>query len=68
MPALAHIKVPMDPDKRGALLGLHDKPNVAKQLINFMLDMLLLPYGFAIYIFYKFIYRKTKYVKICNWC
>lgn len=45
MPALAHIKVPMDPDKRGALLGLHDKPNVAKQLINFMLDMLLLPYG-----------------------
>ncbi|XP_033222326.1 proteasome adapter and scaffold protein ECM29 [Belonocnema kinseyi] len=45
MPALAHIKVPMDPDKRRAFLGLQDKPNVAKQLINFMLDMLLLPYG-----------------------
>ena len=45
MPALAHIKVPLDPEKRRAFLGLQDKPNVAKQLINFMLDMLLLPYG-----------------------
>ena len=45
MPALGHIKVPLDSDKRASLLGLQDKPYVAKQLINFMLDVLLLPYG-----------------------
>lgn len=45
MPALGHINIPTDPDKRASLLGLHDKPYVAKQLINFMLDILLLPYG-----------------------
>ncbi|KOC60812.1 Proteasome-associated protein ECM29 like protein [Habropoda laboriosa] len=44
MPALGHINVPMDPDKRAALLGLQDKPYVSKQLLNFMLDVLLLPY------------------------
>lgn len=45
MPALGHINIPTDPDKRASLLGLQDKPYVAKQLINFMLDILLLPYG-----------------------
>jgi len=45
MPALGHINIPADPDKRASLLGLQDKPYVAKQLINFMLDILLLPYG-----------------------
>ncbi|KYM93818.1 Proteasome-associated protein ECM29 like protein [Cyphomyrmex costatus] len=45
MPALGHINIPVDPDKRASLLGLQDKPYVAKQLINFMLDILLLPYG-----------------------
>ncbi|XP_015601340.2 proteasome adapter and scaffold protein ECM29 [Cephus cinctus] len=45
MPALGHINIPMDSDKRASLLGLQDKPYVAKQLINFMLDVLLLPYG-----------------------
>ncbi|KZC10743.1 Proteasome-associated protein ECM29 like protein, partial [Dufourea novaeangliae] len=45
MPVLGHIDIPMDPDKRASLLGLQDKPYVAKQLINFMLDVLLLPYG-----------------------
>lgn len=45
MPALAHISIPMDPEKRASLLGLQDEPQVAKQLLNFMLDMLLLPYG-----------------------
>ncbi|XP_076235930.1 proteasome adapter and scaffold protein ECM29 isoform X2 [Calliopsis andreniformis] len=45
MPALSHINIPMDPDKRASLLGLQDKPYVAKQLISFMLDVLLLPYG-----------------------
>ncbi|XP_015114658.1 proteasome adapter and scaffold protein ECM29 [Diachasma alloeum] len=45
MPALGHIQAPMSAEKRAALLGLQDKPYVAKQLIKFMLDMLLLPYG-----------------------
>ncbi|KAL6433433.1 hypothetical protein ACFW04_006522 [Cataglyphis niger] len=45
MPALGHINIPTDLDKRASLLGLQDKPYVAKQLINFMLDVLLLPYG-----------------------
>lgn len=45
MPALGHINIPTDPDKRASLLGLQDKSYVAKQLINFMLDVLLLPYG-----------------------
>uniref|UniRef100_A0ABD2WFD9 TOG domain-containing protein n=1 Tax=Trichogramma kaykai TaxID=54128 RepID=A0ABD2WFD9_9HYME len=45
MPALAHVIIPLDPEKRAALFGLQDEPQVAKQLLNFMLDMLLLPYG-----------------------
>ncbi|KAH0956005.1 hypothetical protein HN011_009526 [Eciton burchellii] len=45
MPALGHINIPTDPEKRASLLGLHDKPYVAKQLLHFMLDVLLLPYG-----------------------
>ncbi|XP_058794814.1 proteasome adapter and scaffold protein ECM29 isoform X2 [Phymastichus coffea] len=45
MPALAHVNIPMDPEKRASLLGLQDEPQTAKQLLNFMLDMLLLPYG-----------------------
>lgn len=45
MPALAHVNIPLDPEKRASLLGLQDEPQVAKQLLNFMLDMLLLPYG-----------------------
>ncbi|XP_076224219.1 proteasome adapter and scaffold protein ECM29 isoform X2 [Nomia melanderi] len=45
MPVLGHINIPTDPDKRTSLLGLQDKPYVAKQLLSFMLDVLLLPYG-----------------------
>jgi len=47
MPALGHINIPTDPEKRASLLGLHDKPYVAKQLLHFMLDVLLLPYGYG---------------------
>jgi len=49
MPALGHINIPTDPEKRASLLGLHDKPYVAKQLLHFMLDVLLLPYGYGRY-------------------
>lgn len=44
MPALAHVNIPMDPEKRTSLFGLQDEPQVTKQLLTFMLDMLLLPY------------------------
>ncbi|XP_043596940.1 proteasome adapter and scaffold protein ECM29 isoform X1 [Bombus pyrosoma] len=45
MPALGHVNIPVDPEKRASFLGLQDKLYVAKQLLNFMLDVLLLPYG-----------------------
>ena len=45
MPALGHVNIPADPDKRTSFLGLQDKPYVSKQLLSFMLDVLLLPYG-----------------------
>nr|XP_033335253.1 proteasome adapter and scaffold protein ECM29 [Megalopta genalis] len=45
MPVLGHINIPIDPDKRASLLGLQDKPYVQKQLLDFMLDTLLLPYA-----------------------
>lgn len=45
MPALGHVNIPVDSDKRAFFLGLYDKPYVSKQLLNFMLDVLLLPYG-----------------------
>lgn len=45
MPALGHINIPMDSEKRNSFLNLQDHPQVTKQLLNFMLDMLLLPYG-----------------------
>ncbi|KAG7212048.1 hypothetical protein KM043_012404 [Ampulex compressa] len=45
MPVLGHINIPTDPEKRASFLGLQDKPYVTKQFLNFMLDVLLLPYG-----------------------
>ncbi|XP_043249578.1 proteasome adapter and scaffold protein ECM29 [Colletes gigas] len=47
MPVLGHFNVPMDPNKQASLLGLQDKPYVAKQLLKFMLDVLLLPYEYV---------------------
>lgn len=45
IPLLGNVKVPADPAKRSTLFGLHEKPQVAKQLLALLLDMLLLPYG-----------------------
>ena len=45
MPALGHVQIPMDAEKRVALIGFPDKAHIAKHLLNFILDMLLLPYG-----------------------
>jgi len=56
MPALGHINIPADPDKRASLLGLQDKPYVAKQLINFMLDVCHMGEIYAIQLHYSFKY------------
>lgn len=45
MPVLGHVTVPADPKKRSVLFGLNERPYVSKLLADFMLDMLLLPYG-----------------------
>lgn len=45
LPLLGAIKIPEDPEKRGTLLGLADKPLTKKQLINLLQDVILLPYG-----------------------
>ncbi|KAK7866865.1 hypothetical protein R5R35_006031 [Gryllus longicercus] len=45
MPVLGHVSVPSDPKKRSALFGLNDRPHISKMLADFMLDLLLLPYG-----------------------
>ncbi|XP_069674508.1 proteasome adapter and scaffold protein ECM29 isoform X2 [Periplaneta americana] len=45
MPVLGHVNVPADPEKRSVLFGLNERPHVCKLLSDFMLDMLLLPYG-----------------------
>lgn len=45
IPLLGHVVAPSDPAKRASMLGLNEKPFVAKNLYGIMLDMLLLPYG-----------------------
>ncbi|KDR13581.1 proteasome-associated protein ECM29 homolog isoform X2 [Zootermopsis nevadensis] len=45
MPVLGHVTVPPDPEKRSVLFGLNERPHIFKLLADFMLDMLLLPYG-----------------------
>lgn len=45
MPVLGHVTIPADPEKRSVLFGLNERPYVSKLLADFMLDMLLLPYG-----------------------
>lgn len=45
IPLLGNVKVPADPEQRSTLFGLHEKPQVARQLLGLLLDMLLLPYG-----------------------
>lgn len=45
VPLLGSVNVPADPEKKSTLFGLHEKPQVAKQLLAILLDMLLLPYG-----------------------
>lgn len=45
IPLLGKVKVPTEPEKKTTLFGLHEKPQIVKQLLAILLDMLLLPYG-----------------------
>lgn len=45
VPVFGHMKFPDTAEKTASLFGLRDKPSVAKLLLDFMLDLLLLPYG-----------------------
>lgn len=45
LPLLRNVKVPTEPEKKATLFGLHEKPQITKQLLALLLDMLLLPYG-----------------------
>ena len=42
---LGKVKVPTEPEKVATLFGLNEKPQIAKHLLDMLLDMLLLPYG-----------------------
>lgn len=45
MPVLGNVKVPHDKSAVEKMFPFVEKPLLAKQFADFMLDMLLLPYG-----------------------
>ncbi|KAJ1522342.1 hypothetical protein ONE63_002635 [Megalurothrips usitatus] len=45
MPVLGNVKIPSDKDAVEKMFRFGEKPQLAKQFADFMLDMLLLPYG-----------------------
>ncbi|KAK3880878.1 hypothetical protein Pcinc_014654 [Petrolisthes cinctipes] len=45
VPVFGHMKFPDTAEKTASLFGLRERPGVAKLLLDFMLDLLLLPYG-----------------------
>ena len=45
MPVFGNLKLPETPEKTASLFHLREKANIAKLLIEFMTDLLLLPYG-----------------------
>ncbi|CAH1774881.1 unnamed protein product [Owenia fusiformis] len=45
--AIQYMKIPEDPAKSKVLLPLQDKPQLTKNLLAYMLDALLLPYGWT---------------------
>ncbi|PSN30840.1 hypothetical protein C0J52_26789 [Blattella germanica] len=48
MPVIGHVTMPSDPEKRKALFGFNERPQIGKLLADFMLDMLILPYSVAV--------------------
>ncbi|KAJ8917780.1 hypothetical protein NQ315_010686 [Exocentrus adspersus] len=45
VPLLGKVKVPTEPEKVANLFGLNEKPQIAKHLLEMLLDMILLPYS-----------------------
>lgn len=45
VPVFGHMKIPDSAEKTASLLGLRERPGITKLLLDFMLDVLLLPYG-----------------------
>ncbi|KAG7160614.1 Proteasome adapter and scaffold protein ECM29-like [Homarus americanus] len=45
VPVFGHMKIPETAEKTASLFGLRERPGIAKLLLDFMLDILLLPYG-----------------------
>ncbi|XP_071525915.1 proteasome adapter and scaffold protein ECM29 [Panulirus ornatus] len=45
VPVFGHMKIPETAEKTASLFGLRERPGVAKLLLDFMLDLVLLPYG-----------------------
>lgn len=70
VPVFGHMKFPDTAEKTASLFGLRDKPAVAKLLLDFMLDLLLLPYGSVTYsvwflgLEYLFIIHYRKFISI----
>ena len=47
MASLEHVKIPPDPKQRIAMFGLTDKPQTTKALLDYIMDILILPYGYV---------------------
>lgn len=45
IPSLYHMKYPADPSKNSSLFNLTERPKTVQLLLEFMLDVLLMPYG-----------------------
>ncbi|XP_029706065.1 proteasome adapter and scaffold protein ECM29 isoform X1 [Takifugu rubripes] len=48
VPTLYHMKYPADPSKNSSLFNLTERPKTVQLLLEFMLDVLLMPYGFVL--------------------
>ncbi|GAB6029010.1 hypothetical protein CHUAL_004798 [Chamberlinius hualienensis] len=45
LPVLNYFPIPSDPEKCKLIFNFNEKPQIAKLLLDFLLDVLLLPYG-----------------------
>uniref|UniRef100_A0A8C0J6E6 Ecm29 proteasome adaptor and scaffold n=1 Tax=Chelonoidis abingdonii TaxID=106734 RepID=A0A8C0J6E6_CHEAB len=48
IPTLFHMKYPVEPSKAASPFNLAEKPKTVQLLLDFMLDVLLLPYGYVL--------------------
>lgn len=47
IPTLYHVKYPAEKAKGTSVFNLGEKPEIVQQLLDFMLDVLLMPYGYV---------------------